>query len=279
MTDHVSRETPPAPPVARGVFGDALPLLEQYAERLAQAGVERGLIGPREVPRLWERHLLNCAAPLVWVPHGHRVCDVGSGAGLPGLVWAVARPDLEVTLVEPLLRRTTWLTEVAGDLGLENVEVVRERADALHGRRRFDTVTSRAVAALPVLAGWSMPLVDREGQLLALKGDRAVVEAGEVVDAARRFGASGPVVLATQVGAPVAITRSWEADVVEGCGSRSGAADVVPPETAGDELVQVVRMAWLPGSRLGWLAEADRRSGRRKRRRSRRESGAAQDDR
>ena len=127
---------------------ERLPLIAAYAASLADAGVVRGLIGPREVPRLWERHLLNCAVLGEAVPEGVEVCDIGSGAGLPGLVLAIARPDLRLTLVEPLLRRTTYLSEVVEELGLDNVEVVRGRADALHGERRFDVVTSRAVAPL-----------------------------------------------------------------------------------------------------------------------------------
>ena len=115
------------PEVARGVFpSDRLPLVERYAALLAGAGVERGLIGPREVPRLWDRHVLNSAVLSEWVPPGVSVCDIGSGAGLPGLVLALARPDVQVTLVEPLLRRTTFLDEVVDELGLaEQVEVVR----------------------------------------------------------------------------------------------------------------------------------------------------------
>jgi len=122
-----------------------------YAEALATDGVTRGLIGPREVPRLWERHLLNCAVVAEAIPDGSEVCDIGSGAGLPGLVLSIRRPDLRVTLVEPLLRRTTFLTEVAERLDLTNVEVVRDRAEALHGSRECSVVTSRAVAPLPRL--------------------------------------------------------------------------------------------------------------------------------
>src|SRR5690606_21834708 len=123
-------------------FGDRLPVAERYAEILATAGVERGLIGPREVDRLWERHLLNCAAPVVRVPRGATVADVGAGAGLPGMVWAIARPDLHVTMVEPLLRRTTFLEEAADELGLTNVTVLRSRAEDV--TEKYDVVTARA---------------------------------------------------------------------------------------------------------------------------------------
>lgn len=174
--DAVSRETPPAPDVAAGVFSHALPLAERYADLLAADGVVRGLIGPREVPRLWERHLVNCALLAKAIPQGADVCDIGSGAGLPGLVLAIARPDLSVTLVEPLLRRSTFLTEAVSELGLQNVEVVRARAEELHGKREFSVVTSRAVAPLDRLLGWSMPLVRQGGELVAMKGSSAHAE-------------------------------------------------------------------------------------------------------
>ncbi|WP_376707657.1 16S rRNA (guanine(527)-N(7))-methyltransferase RsmG [Nocardioides alcanivorans] len=134
-------------------------LAERYAAWLADAGTVRGLIGPREVPRLWERHLVNCAVLADAIPEGVRVCDIGSGAGLPGLVLAIVRPDLDITLVEPLLRRTTFLTEVVDDLGLDQVTVWRGRADEFAEKHAFDVVTSRAVAPLDRLLTWSMPLV------------------------------------------------------------------------------------------------------------------------
>ena len=148
---------------------ERLPLAERYVAWLADAGTVRGLIGPREVPRLWERHVLNSAVVAEWVPEGARVADVGSGAGLPGIPLALARPDPQVTLIEPLLRRVTFLEEVVADLGLP-IEVVRARADELHGTRSFDVVTSRAVAPLDRLASWCMPLVGADGAMVALKG-------------------------------------------------------------------------------------------------------------
>src|SRR3954463_652834 len=130
MTDEVSRETPSAPDVARRVFPSGrMPLAERYAELLATDGVVRGLIGPREAPRLWDRHLVNCALLAELIPPGASVCDIGSGAGLPGLGVALARADVSIALVEPLLRRTTFLEEVVNELGLSHVEVVRGRAD------------------------------------------------------------------------------------------------------------------------------------------------------
>lgn len=212
--DDVSRETPLVPASARGVFSpERLPLAEAYAHSLATAGVERGLIGPREVPRLWERHLLNCAVVTDAVAEGVSVADVGSGAGLPGLVMAIRRPDLRLTLIEPLLRRATYLDEVAGELGLENVTVVRARAEDAPAGDGFDVVTSRAVAALDKLARWCMPLVAVGGQMLAMKGERASDEIVEARKALQRW-------------------SSGDAEVV------TVGADVVSPQTT---LVRVVR--------------------------------------
>ncbi|HET6563061.1 MAG TPA: 16S rRNA (guanine(527)-N(7))-methyltransferase RsmG [Marmoricola sp.] len=192
------------------MFASALPTAEQYAELLATAGAERGLIGPREVPRLWDRHLLNCAVLTDLVPEGATVCDVGSGAGLPGLVMAIRRPELRVTLVEPLLRRTTFLEEAVGVLALSNVEVVRARADALHGSREFDVVTSRAVAALDKLVRWSLPLVRRGGLLLAMKGASAVEELAGAAAVLQKLGGVEPEVVhigSDQLSVPTTVVR------------------------------------------------------------------------
>lgn len=167
----------PAPPAeARQLFGAALPLAEKYVNLLAIAGVERGLIGPREVPRLWERHAMNCAVVEELIPKGRRVVDLGSGAGLPGIVLAIVRPDVRMTLLEPLLRRTVFLEECVELLGLGNVEVLRGRAEEMSGKLHADVVTARAVAPLPRLAGWGLPLLRPEGALLALKGEQAEAE-------------------------------------------------------------------------------------------------------
>ncbi len=137
----------------------------------------RGLIGPREVPRLWDRHVLNCAVLAELLPAGTTLCDVGSGAGLPGIPVALARPDVSVTLLEPLLRRTTFLEEVVRELGLENVTVLRGRAEEMVGKLAVEVVTARAVAPLERLgAGWGLPLLRPHGQMLALKGDSAEQE-------------------------------------------------------------------------------------------------------
>ena len=175
MNDSVSRETPSPPTGVAAAFGDAWPKLQRYADLLADAGVVRGLIGPREVPRLWERHLLNCAQIAPAFDRDARVCDLGSGAGLPGVVLALARPDLDLTLLEPLLRRTTFLAEVVEELALPNVRVVRGRAEG-HVGAGFDAVTARAVAPLDRLARWALPMCRPGGILLAMKGASAASE-------------------------------------------------------------------------------------------------------
>jgi 16S rRNA (guanine527-N7)-methyltransferase len=188
MNTPVSRETPPPPPGAAAVFGSAWPRLARYADLLADAGVVRGLIGPRELPRLWERHLLNCAQIAGEFAEGERVCDVGSGAGLPGIVVAILRPDLEVTLLEPLLRRTTFLEEAVAELGLQRVRVVRGRAEE-HAGDAFDTVVARAVAPLERLVPWALPMCRPGGRLLAMKGAGAVEELNAAGVALRKAGA------------------------------------------------------------------------------------------
>jgi 16S rRNA (guanine527-N7)-methyltransferase len=176
LMSSVSRETPAPPASAREYFGARLPIAERYAQLLAGPGTERGLLGPREVGRLWERHLLNCAVVHEAVPAGGTVADVGSGAGLPGLVLALLRTDLQVTLVEPMLRRVTFLNEAVKTLGLSNVAVVRARAEELHGRLAVDRVTARAVAPLARLARWTLPLLRPGGMLVALRGSSVVAE-------------------------------------------------------------------------------------------------------
>jgi 16S rRNA (guanine527-N7)-methyltransferase len=167
------------PPEAEAVFGPAVDGAAEYARLLATEGTVRGLIGPREVSRLWDRHLLNSAAIAPLVPSGARVVDVGSGAGLPGIPLALARPDLTVTLLEPLARRVAFLTECVDRLGLERVTVVRGRAEEGPVRRELggaDVATARAVAPLDKLAGWCLPLLRPGGLLLAMKGSTAAEE-------------------------------------------------------------------------------------------------------
>lgn len=178
-------------------YGD-VPGLSEYALLLAGAGVERGLIGPREVPRLWSRHLVNCAVVAEDATddlrEGATVADVGSGAGLPGVVWALVRPDLRITLVEPLLRRATFLTEVIEKLSLgQRVQVQRARAEDVPVGT-FDVVTARAVARLPQLLAWTLPLARPGGVVLALKGSTADTEIEEFTGSGG-FGLAGPVSL------------------------------------------------------------------------------------
>jgi 16S rRNA (guanine527-N7)-methyltransferase len=188
----------PPPELARAahaLFGERLPLAVEYARRLATDGVVRGLIGPREAERIWDRHLLNCAAIAELVGSGSSVTDVGSGAGLPGIVLSVARPDLSVVLVEPLARRTAFLSEVVSELGLANVTVKRARAEEAAGSvPPADIVTARAVAPLDRLAAWCLPLARVGGRLLALKGATAADEVASHRDAIIRLGGGGPMI-------------------------------------------------------------------------------------
>lgn len=164
------------PEGARELLGDAFAPMERYAELLLTAGVERGLIGPNEGPRLWERHLLNCAAVTSLLPATATVLDLGSGAGLPGVVLALVSPTLQITLLDATKRRTDFLCEVVAELGLaDRVSVVWGRAEELPPMHA-DVVVARAVAPLSKLAGWSMPHLVGGGSLLALKGESAAEE-------------------------------------------------------------------------------------------------------
>ena len=218
------------PVAARRVFtSDRVELARRYAELLATEGVVRGLIGPREAPRLWDRHILNSAVVAEAIPADTSVCDIGTGAGLPGLVLAIARPDVRMTLVEPLLRRTTFLDEMVAELGLNHVEVVRGRAEDLHGDRTFDVVTSRAVAPLQRLLGWSMPLVAPTGALVAMKGQSIHDEIASAAGFLAAWRCGQPEVLVV------------------------GEGVVNPPST-------VVRVPWADPARIGWpLAREPRR--------------------
>jgi 16S rRNA (guanine527-N7)-methyltransferase len=214
----------------------------RYTELLSTEGVTRGLIGPREAPRLWDRHVLNSAVLQEVISDGATVCDIGTGAGLPGLVLAIARPDIEMTLVEPLLRRTAFLDEVVDELRLTHVTVVRGRAEDLHGSRTFDVVTSRAVAPLERLLGWSMPLVSPTGALVAMKGQSVQDE----IESARDF------------------LHTWRCGVPEVL--EVGRDTVEPPTT-------LVRVPWADPARIGWplARDAKRRPERRNRRAVKRE--------
>jgi 16S rRNA (guanine527-N7)-methyltransferase len=180
------------PDAASRIFGPRLHLAHRYAEMLSAAGVERGLLGPREVDRLWDRHLLNSAVVGELLDPGERIVDIGSGAGLPGIPLALARPDLEVVLLEPLQRRSEFLNEVVAELGLP-IDVLRGRAEERWVRDRIgamDAAVSRAVAALDKLTKWSMPLLRPNGRMLAIKGERAP---DEVKEHRRVMAASGAV--------------------------------------------------------------------------------------
>lgn len=229
---------PAAPDAAAEVFGDRLETAERYAAILAGAGVEWGLIGPREVDRLWDRHILNSSALGELLVPDERIADIGSGAGLPGIPLALARPDVHVTLIEPLLRRSEFLREAVDELGLD-VAVVRGRAEDSEVRKsvgELDVVTSRAVASLDKLTRWSMPLLRVDGRMLALKGERA----GAEIEEHRRVMASLGAV---------------DARVV-----KCGVNYLNPPVT----VVAVRRVAVRPGSRSTGRASGSRgRSGRR----------------
>lgn len=178
----------PEPPAeAEFVFGDQLPLARRYADLLATTGIAHGLVGPREAPRLWERHLVNCAVMSPLLPPETELADIGSGAGLPGLVLAIARPDLTVHLVEPLLRRTVWLEETISLLGLGNVQVHRGRAEEVSFGDGLPVATARAVASLDKLVRWSFPLLAPGGRLLALKGEAAGQELSDVAPVLARL--------------------------------------------------------------------------------------------
>jgi 16S rRNA (guanine527-N7)-methyltransferase len=234
----VSRETIPAPDpdVVARVFPSGLALLARYADLLANEGVTRGLIGPREVPRLWDRHLVNCGLLAPLIPAGATVADLGSGAGLPGLVLAIARPDLQVTLVEPMARRVVFLEEVRTELALDNVAVVRERVEQWREPPSFRVVTARALAPLPQLLSWALPLLAPDGVLLAMKGASAADEIAAAAGALRRWRAS---------------------------------AEVVTRSVAGSSPATVVRVVRDPQAGIGWPSTGARSAGRRRRRRER----------
>ncbi len=196
------------PPAEAGlVFGDALGMARRYAELLATDGVTRGLIGPREKERLWERHLLNCAVVAELLPERGSLVDIGSGAGLPGVVLAMLRPSLEVTLLEPLLRRSVFLEECVAELGLANITVLRARAEEKAAARiQADVATARAVAPLDRLVGWAAPLLRPGGQLIAIKGQSAADELAAARPVLSRLGVRSAEVLQAGHGRVVSAT-------------------------------------------------------------------------
>jgi len=188
--------TPLVPPEAADVFGGALDQARRYAELLATDGVTRGLIGPRETERLWDRHLLNCAVVSELLPERGVLVDIGSGAGLPGVVLAMLRPSLRVILLEPLLRRSVFLEECVAELALSNATVLRARAeDKAAAHIEADIATARAVAPLDRLAGWAVRLLRPGGQLLAIKGQSADEEITAAQPVLSRLGVRSAEVL------------------------------------------------------------------------------------
>jgi|SRR5690606_6874331 16S rRNA (guanine527-N7)-methyltransferase len=175
------------PAVAASLFGDHIELARRFTADLAREGETRGLIGPLELPRLWSRHVVNSAlvAPLL---RSGRVGDVGSGAGLPGLVLAIARPDVDLVLIEPMERRVDWLTEEADALGLDNVEVVRARAEEAQLGEPLDQVTARAVSALSKLLPLTAPLLRPGGEFIVMKGARVDEEIAAAQKVIRKLG-------------------------------------------------------------------------------------------
>lgn len=210
----------PAPPgAAVTLFGPAIESACRFTSLLATHGVERGLIGPREVPRLWERHLLNCGLLAELVPGDAEVVDIGSGAGLPGLVIAILRPQVRMTLLEPMFRRTVFLGECIAELGLGNVTVRRGRAEDMAGVIRADIATSRAVAPLGRLAELSAGLVRPGGTILAIKGDQAQAELDQAGTILRALGVRSAEVLKVGQGIvepPATVVRIFTAGKARG---------------------------------------------------------------
>lgn len=202
----------PEPSVAVELFGDRIELARRYTADLARRGEELGLIGPLELPRLWSRHILNCALVAPLLKPG-RVGDVGSGAGLPGLVLAIARPDAHLVLIEPMERRVEWLSSEAEELGLENVTVLRARAEEARPQPLLDQVTARAVSALSKLIPITAPLVRAGGELILMKGERVADEVVAAEKAIRKARLSKAEVLVLGAGIAPEVTRVFRATV------------------------------------------------------------------
>ena len=212
MTDEQSPVVETEPSAAVDLFGDRIDLARRFTAALAQHGEERGLIGPLELPRLWTRHVLNSAllAPLL---RPGRVADIGSGAGLPGLVLAIARPDVTLVLVEPMERRVEWLREQASALALDNVEIVRARAEEIPYGDPFEQVTARAVSALSKLIPMTARLVRQGGELVFLKGASVEKEIEAAAKAIRKADLHEIEVLELGTGFLPEVTRVFRATV------------------------------------------------------------------
>jgi 16S rRNA (guanine527-N7)-methyltransferase len=202
----------PEPAAAAVLFGDRIEVARKFTDDLARRGEELGLIGPLEVPRLWSRHILNCAlvAPLL---NPGRVGDVGSGAGLPGLVLAIARPDVHLVLIEPMERRVDWLQSEAAELGLDNVTVIRARAEETKLDAPLDQLTARAVSSLSKLIPSTVPLVRSAGQLLFMKGSRVQEEVDAAAKVIRKAHLYDVEVLTLGEGIVPEVTRVFRATV------------------------------------------------------------------
>ncbi|WP_258771939.1 16S rRNA (guanine(527)-N(7))-methyltransferase RsmG [Brevibacterium aurantiacum] len=190
MTDLSALEIPPAG--TEEFFGAAYPAAQRYAQHLATTGIEWGLIGPREIDRLWTRHILNCAVVAEFIDDSDVVGDVGSGAGLPGIPIALLRPEAQVVLIEPMERRVEWLKMVVDDLGLDNVRIVRARVEVLVDEEMFTVVTSRAVKAMTTLIEWTHEVMGPEGRILALKGASVEAELAKTKKLLKRYRLSQP---------------------------------------------------------------------------------------
>lgn len=202
----------PEPPIAASLFGDRIELARDFTRELGERGEELGLIGPLEPARLWSRHVLNCVLPAPLLRPG-LVGDIGSGAGLPGLVLAIARPDVDFVLVEPMERRVEWLRAESLRLGLNNVRVERARAEDAPLVEHLDQVTARAVASLSKLIPLTAPLVRRGGELLFMKGARVDDEVAAAAKQIRAARLSHPEVLVLGVGIVPEATRVFRATV------------------------------------------------------------------
>ncbi|MFJ7288572.1 MULTISPECIES: 16S rRNA (guanine(527)-N(7))-methyltransferase RsmG [unclassified Curtobacterium] len=213
MTDTAPPVLEAEPAAAATLFGDRIDLARSFTGELARRGEELGLIGPLELPRLWTRHILNSAVLAPLLEERGRVADVGSGAGLPGLVLAIARPDVHLTLIEPMERRVDWLTTEAGRLGLDNVEVVRARAEDVADEIVVDQVTARAVSALSKLIPLTVPLVRSGGQLILMKGARVEDEMEKARKVILRKRLTDVEVLELGVGVVEETTRVFRATV------------------------------------------------------------------
>jgi 16S rRNA (guanine527-N7)-methyltransferase len=200
------------PEVTAVLFGDRIDLAREFTHNLAQQGEERGLIGPLELPRLWSRHILNCAivAPLL---RPGRVGDVGSGAGLPGLVLAIARPDVSFVLIEPMERRVAWLNEQVAELGLDNVVVLRARAEDARIDDPLDQVTARAVSAFRKLLPLTAPLLRDGGEVVLMKGAAAPAEVEAATKEIRKYKVTDIEVLTLGEGVLTEVTRVIRARV------------------------------------------------------------------